>query len=212
MKINEVSKLSGVSVRTLHYYDEINLLKPTKLENGYRIYTEDDLNKLQQILFYKFLNFKLKDIVKLLEGEKQNIERLEEQRQLILKEKYRYEKILEVIDKTIEDYKGERKMVMEEKFSGFKREEMAKYEQEAKEKYGEEVIEESKRRQQGQEDVVAEKFNNVFFKLAEYKKEGLEVSNEKVQQEVESLYNAMRKYAFDCTLEVFFLYRKRLCR
>ena len=62
MKINEVSKITGVSLRTLHYYDKIGLLVPAKLENGYRVYSNDDLNKLQKILFYKYLNFKLSDI------------------------------------------------------------------------------------------------------------------------------------------------------
>ena len=52
MKINEVSKITGVSLRTLHYYDKIGLLVPAKLENGYRVYSNDDLNKLQKILFY----------------------------------------------------------------------------------------------------------------------------------------------------------------
>lgn len=51
MKINEVSKITGVSLRTLHYYDKIGLLVPAKLENGYRVYSNDDLNKLQKILF-----------------------------------------------------------------------------------------------------------------------------------------------------------------
>lgn len=203
MKINEVAKLSGVSVRTLHYYDEIGLLKPTKLENGYRVYTEDDLNKLQQILFYKFLNFKLSKILEILNEENDHLEILEKQRELVLKEKYRYEKILEVIDKTIAEYKGERKMSVEEKFSGFRREDVTKYEEKAKEKYGEEVIEESKRRQKGQEEIVNEKFNNVFLNLAKYKTLELDVSDEQVQHEIDNLYNNLRTYAFDCTIEIF---------
>lgn len=85
MKINEVAKVSGVSSRTLHYYDEIGLLKPTKLENGYRVYTANDLDKLQQILFYKFLSFKLSKIAEILNNKSNHLEILEEQRQLILK-------------------------------------------------------------------------------------------------------------------------------
>ena len=68
MKINEVSKITGVSLRTLHYYDKIGLLVPAKLENGYRVYSNDDLNKLQKILFYKYLNFKLSDIANIIEN------------------------------------------------------------------------------------------------------------------------------------------------
>ena len=98
MKINEVAKVSGVSSRTLHYYDEIGLLKPAKLENGYRVYTANDLDKLQQILFYKFLGFKLSKIAEILNNKSNHLEILEEQRQLILKEKSRYERILNTIE------------------------------------------------------------------------------------------------------------------
>ena len=190
MKINEVAKVSGVSSRTLHYYDEIGLLKPTKLENGYRVYTANDLDKLQQILFYKFLGFKLSKIAEILNNKSNHLEILEEQRQLILKEKSRYEQILNTIENTIKSYKGERNMSIEEKFSGFKLEDVKKYEQSAKEKYGEEVI-------------VNEKFNSVFRELAECKKLGLEHFDEKVQNQVDRLYNYLRKYGFDCTIEVF---------
>ena len=203
MRINEVAKVSGVSSRTLHYYDEIGLLKPTKLENGYRVYTENDLDKLQQILFYKFLGFKLSKISEILNNKSNKLEILEEQRQLILKEKSRYEQILNTIENTIKSHKGERNMSIEEKFSGFKLEDVKKYEQSAKEKYGEEVIEEAKNRQKGKEDIVNEKFNSVFRELAEYKRLGLELSDDKVQEQVDRLYSHLREYGFDCTIEVF---------
>ena len=192
MKINEVAKVSGVSSRTLHYYDEIGLLKPTKLENEYRVYTANDLDKLQQILFYKFLGFKLSKIAEILNNKSNKLEILEEQRQLILKE-----------ENTIKSHKGERNMSIEEKFSGFKLEDVKKYEQSAKEKYGEEVIEEAKERQKGKEDIVNEKFNSVFRELAECKKLGLEHFDEKVQNQVDRLYSHLREYGFDCTIEVF---------
>lgn len=124
MKINEVAKVSGVSSRTLHYYDKIGLLKPTKLENGYRGYTANDLDKLQQILFYKFLGFKLSKIAEILNNKSNHLEILEEQRQLILKEKSRYEQILNTIENTIKSHKGEGNMSIEGKFSGFKLEDV----------------------------------------------------------------------------------------
>ena len=63
LSIGETSKLTGISVRTLHYYDEINLLKPSEVtESGYRYYDDNALEKLQQILFYRELDFPLKDI------------------------------------------------------------------------------------------------------------------------------------------------------
>ena len=203
MKINEVVKLTGVSARTLQYYDEIGLLIPKKLDNGYRDYTNENLEKLQKILFYRCLKFKLNDIKELLDGETENLKILEQQRELILKEKEKFEIILHNIEKTIKTYKGEEIMTIEEKFNGFKKEDLNKYENQAIEKYGKETIEDSKKRQSGKEDVVAERFNEVFRSMAEYKKDGISIEESKVQSRVEDLYNHMNQYAFDCSVEVF---------
>ncbi len=62
--ISQVAELTGVSTRTLQYYDEIGLLKPSELtESGYRLYDDESLQKLQQILFFKELGFKIKEIL-----------------------------------------------------------------------------------------------------------------------------------------------------
>jgi len=119
MRINEVVKITGVSARTLQYYDEIGLLIPQKLDNGYRDYSEENLEKLQKILFYRFLKFKLNDIRELLEGDFDNLKILEQQRELILREKEKFEVILHNMEKTIRNYKGEQTMTIEEKFNGF---------------------------------------------------------------------------------------------
>ena len=203
MKINEVSKITGVSLRTLHYYDKIGLLVPAKLENGYRVYSNDDLNKLQKILFYKYLNFKLSDIANIIKNKNDSLIILEEQHKLLLKEKKKIENVIKTIEKTIKDYKGEIHMTIEEKFEGFKKGDMKKYEIEAKDKYGEEIVEESKRRQKGQESKAEDDFNNTFKAFAKYKKEELDITSEIVQKEVEKLYNHINKYGFDCSLEVF---------
>lgn len=71
--IKKVSEISGVSVRTLHHYDEIGLLSPHKNEHGYRYYTEKDLSYLQTILFYKYLGFTLKEIKGLLKQDESDI-------------------------------------------------------------------------------------------------------------------------------------------
>ena len=203
MRINEVAKLTGVSARTLQYYDEIGLLIPEKLNNGYRDYSDENLDKLQKILFYRFLKFKLNDIKELLDGDIDSLKILEQQRELILKEKEKFEIILHNIEKTIKTYKGEQKMTIEEKFNGFKKEDLNKYEDQAIEKYGKETIEESKKRQSDKEDIVAEKFNSVFRSMVEYKQDGLNIEEKEVQSKVEDLYNYMNKYAFDCSIEVF---------
>lgn len=203
MRINEVVKLTGVSARTLQYYDEIGLLIPQKLDNGYRDYTEENLEKLQKILFYRFLKFKLNDIRELLEGDFDNLKILEQQRELILREKEKFEVILHNIEKTISNYKGEQTMTIEEKFNGFKKEDLNKYENQAVEKYGKDTIEESKKRQSGREEIVTEEFNEVFRSMAKFKDENVDVAEKEVQSKVEDLYNNMNEYAFDCSIEVF---------
>lgn len=203
MKINEVAKLTGVSARTLQYYDEIGLLIPGKLNNGYRDYSDENLDKLQKILFYRFLKFKLSDIKELLDGDIDSLKILEQQRELILKEKEKFEIILHNIEKTIKTYRGEQTMTIEDKFNGFKKEDLNKYEDQAIEKYGKETIEESKKRQSGKEDIVTEKFNSVFRSMAEYRKNNINIEEKEVQSKVEELYNHMNKYAFDCSVEVF---------
>ena len=203
MRINEVVKLTGVSARTLQYYDEIGLLIPQKLDNGYRDYTEENLEKLQKILFYRFLKFKLNDIKELLEGDFDNLKILEQQRELILREKEKFEVILHNIEKTISNYKGEQTMTIEEKFNGFKKEDLNKYENQAVENYGKDTIEESKKRQSGREEIVTEEFNEVFRSMAKFKDENVDVAEKEVQSKVEDLYNNMNEYAFDCSIEVF---------
>lgn len=203
MRINEVVKLTGVSARTLQYYDKIGLLIPEKQDNGYRDYTHENLEKLQKILFYKFLKFKLNDIKVLLNGDIDNLKILEQQRELVLKEKEKFEVILHNIEKTIKNYKGEQTMTIEEKFNGFKREDFNKYENQAVEKYGKDTIEESKKRQSGREEIVTEEFNEVFRSMAKFKDENVDVAEKEVQSKVEDLYNNMNEYAFDCSIEVF---------
>ena len=203
MRINEVVKLTGVSARTLQYYDKIGLLIPQKLDNGYRDYTEENLEKLQKILFYRFLKFKLNDIKELLEGDFDNLKILEQQRELILREKEKFEVILHNIEKTISNYKGEQTMTIEEKFNGFKKEDLNKYENQAVEKYGKDTIEESKKRQSGREEIVTEEFNEVFRSMAKFKDGNVDVAEKEVQSKVEDLYNNMNEYAFDCSIEVF---------
>ena len=145
----------------------------------------------------------MNDIKELLDGETENLKILEQQRELILKEKEKFEIILHNIEKTIKTYKGEETMTIEEKFNGFKKEDLNKYEDQAIEKYGKETIEESKNRQSGREDIVTEKFNSVFHSMAEYKKNNINIEEKEVQSKVEELYNYMNEYAFDCSVEVF---------
>ncbi|MBN8823397.1 MULTISPECIES: MerR family transcriptional regulator [unclassified Spirosoma] len=142
--VNKLAKLAGVSVRTLHHYDRVGLLKPVvRTETKYRLYGEKELIRLQQILFYKELDFSLDEILHILEDpEFDTLKALESHKLALQARQFRLSKLLLTIDKTISTLKGERVMVTnEELYEGFPK--GREYRQEAIEKYGKEAIESS---------------------------------------------------------------------
>lgn len=102
-KIKEIADISGVSVRMLHYYDKIGLLKPENVSQaGYRLYTADDIKKLSQILFYKELGFSLEDIKKILcSSNADKLEVLKMQQQILTKKREKIDALLNAINKSI---------------------------------------------------------------------------------------------------------------
>ena len=150
--VNHLAKLAGVSVRTLHHYDRLGLLKPSiRTEAKYRMYGEKELIRLQQILFYKELDFSLGEIFSILEDPDFNMVMALESHKLALQARqYRLLTLLTTIDKTISTLKGERVMLTnEELYEGFPKGQS--YRQEAVAKYGGKEVEASEQnlRQQG---------------------------------------------------------------
>ena len=202
--IKEAAELSGVSVKTLHYYDKIGLLVPVKSENGYRTYSQEDLERLQVILYYKYLGFSLDQIAELLAEEKSNLlPHLTKQLDYLTQERQRLDTLISTLHKTIQEQKGERKMTIEEKFMGFSYQDHQKYHQKAVEEYGQEVMDQALDRQKGREDEVASAFNQVFQALAQNLKDGLPITVSENQEEAAKLLQAIRTYGFDCSMEVF---------
>src|SRR5207247_137988 len=119
--VKQVAAMSGVSVRTLHFYDETDLLKPAYCRaNGYRFYEEPQLLTLQQILFYRELGFELKQIKRILgRADFEKVAALQSHRQVLQKNLTRTRSLIETIDKTIKHLKGTKKMKTEEMFVGF---------------------------------------------------------------------------------------------
>lgn len=113
--------MSGVSVRTLHFYDETGLLKPSyQGANRYRYYEEPQLLTLQQILFYRELGFELKEIQRILgRPDFEKLAALKSHRRVLEKDLKRAHRLIETIDKTIEHLKGSKKMKDEDMFVGF---------------------------------------------------------------------------------------------
>src|SRR5690606_12824607 len=134
--VKQLADLSGVSVRTLHHYDEAGLLKPgSRTAAGYRLYGEAELLRLQQILFYRMLELPLREIQGLLDApEFDTLEALTQHRETLLLRKREMETMLATVDKTIRKLKGEIMMSDEELYAGFP-EDARKYRAEAVEKY-----------------------------------------------------------------------------
>lgn len=111
--ISQVAELTGISIRTLQYYDEIGLLKPSELtQSGYRLYNDEALQKLQQILFFKELGFKLKDIREILE--KPDFDRIaafKKQKEFLLLKRNRTDRLIQLLSRL---EKGEQCMSFKE--------------------------------------------------------------------------------------------------
>lgn len=119
--INTLAKMSGVSIRTLRFYDEIGLLKPAYVrENGYRYYQEEQLLILQQILFFKELDFDLKQIKEILNHNDFNKTKALQEHRIVLEKKIqKTRELVKTIDKTINHLEGNQSMNMNELYYGF---------------------------------------------------------------------------------------------
>lgn len=128
--VKKLAQLSGVSVRTLHFYDEIGLLKPAYTgDNNYRYYEEEQLLLLQQILFYRELGFSLADIKDVLQGSGfDKITALESHRKRLEKNMNQTKQLIQTIDKTIAYLRGKQKMKDEEFYYGFDSEQQKQHE------------------------------------------------------------------------------------
>jgi DNA-binding transcriptional MerR regulator len=141
-KIKEVSDMVGVTVRTLHHYDRTGLLKPrTVTAAGYRLYSDADLEKLQQILFFKELGFRLQEIKGILDNPGfDRRQALRSQMKLLLEKKKRLEAIISLADQTLKTVKGGIAMNKKDMFQAFDMSEIEKHQQqyteETKHKYG----------------------------------------------------------------------------
>lgn len=135
LKVNEVAKLAGITVRTLHYYDEIGLLHPSNItEAGYRIYNDDALEKLQQILFFKELDFPLIDIKEIMTNPHYDkTECLYKHKELLLQKRSHIDGLITLVENTI---KGEKAMSFKEFDMTEIEENKKKYAAEVKERWG----------------------------------------------------------------------------
>ena len=205
MQIKEFAKLTGVSVRTLHYYDEIGLLKPALVDaqNGYRFYDENSLLRMQEILFYRELDFPLKSILEILSSPDYDKQKaLAEQRKLLELKKERLERIIDALDGAT---KGKVTMAA---FDNSDYETARKqYEVEAKQRWGEtdaykEHAEKTAKYTKDKWQDVNDGLMVIFTKFAECMKNGNTADSDDAQALVKELQNYITENYYTCTKEI----------
>ena len=137
-KIREVARLAGISVRTLHHYDEIGLVRPsTRSAAGYRLYESADLDRLQQVLFFRELDFPLEEIERILNDPKFDVAAaLRMQRHLLSERADRTAALIRAVDTALRTLEGGKTMTDEDRFAGLGDFDPGKYETEAQDRWG----------------------------------------------------------------------------
>ncbi|MBP0977664.1 MAG: MerR family transcriptional regulator [Oscillospiraceae bacterium] len=205
-QIKEFAKLTDVSVRTLHYYDETGLLKPAFVDeqNGYRFYDENSLERMQQILFYRELDFPLKDILKILSSPDYDRKKaLEAQKELMILKKNRIEKLISALDDAVKGVKINMKVFDNSEFEE-KREEYAR---EAKEKWGNTEAYSEFEKKTGSfstDDIrsLAAGIDEVMAEFAECMKNGSAPDSAEAKDLVRKLQNYITETSYTCTDEI----------
>lgn len=204
LSIGEAAKLSHVSVRTLHYYDEIGLLKPVETnDSGYRFYDEKALEKLQIILFFRELEFSLKDISKIMsQPYYDKKESLLKQKELLKLKRERIDRLIALIDDTI---KGDNDMSFKQ-FDNMEFKNLRdKYAEEAEKLYRKtdaykESEEKAKKYSREDWNTISKEAENIMSEF--YSKKDCNVDSDEVYMLVEKWRNHITKYYYNCTKEI----------
>ncbi|KOS64356.1 MerR family transcriptional regulator [Lysinibacillus agricola] len=202
--IQGLAQLSGVSTRTLRYYDEIGLLKPARTnEAGYRFYGQFEVDMLQQILFYRALDMKLATIQEIIQApDFQHKEALKTHHAALLKRKEQLEKIVQTVEKTIQSIEEEQPMTNEEKFNGFKEklieENEKQYGQEIRAEYGNKTVEASNAKLMNMTEEQYEAMQQLEQQLFNRLKEAMAIGNTKndVAMEVAELHKRWLSFSW----------------
>lgn len=172
LTIKKLSEITGVTKRALRFYEENELIKSTRGENNYRMYDESTLDQVQLILFFKYFGFTLAEIKEVLAKDKNaQMALLSAQRQKLEVQQAQIKRVLTTLDQTILEHNGGNKMTEEEKFAAFKEEKIAEneatYGTEIREKYGEEVVEQSNQKFKGLTQAQMARMDEIHAELGE---------------------------------------------
>lgn len=143
--VKQLADFAGITVRTLHYYDEIDLLKPTEIgDNGYRKYDDAALYRLQQILFYREMGVELLEIKAIMnQPDFDVVGALQSHRQGLREKIKRLQHLVSTVDRTLEHLTGAGDMSKKQLFDGFSEEKQKDYERRARLEYGPDLVNES---------------------------------------------------------------------
>jgi len=199
MTVNEVSKLTGVSVRTLHYYDEIGLLKPAQsTDAGYRLYDGDNLQRLQQILLFRELEFPLNDIKRIIDSPNFSKEHaLDDQIELLKMKQKHFADLLQHAEKLREEISMD--------FTAFDKSKIEDYKKQAKEKWGEtaaykEYETKTASKDDAEMNEFAKELMQIFAEFGEMK--NLDPASESVQCQVKNLQDFISEKYYTCTKQI----------
>lgn len=210
--VKQLAQIAGVTIKTLHLYDKMELLKPLmRTEAGYRTYGDNELLRLQQILFYRELDFPLKEIADILDDPDFDVvQSLERQMKMLLVKEARLGTLLKTIDKTIYSLKNRTMLNAEELYEGLPPEQAAAYRKEAIQTYGKEVVEKAENHMLtlSKQDIkiLVERQKELAIMINDLKQE--DPLGDKVQQLIDEHYVNTRKLwgthnAKDCQLETY---------
>lgn len=192
--VQKLASLAGISTRTLRYYDEIGILKPARMNSsGYRIYGEKEVDRLQQIMFYRELGVSLKKIQEILTSPFfDRVSALREHHEKLLQKRNQLDLLINNVEKTIAFTEGRIKMSDKEKFEGFKKkmidENEKKYGKEIREKYGDETIDQSNAKLMNMPEEQYNEMQRINAQFMKTLKEAFEIgdpSNEVAQKAVD---------------------------
>ena len=201
MTVHEVSKLTGVSIRTLQYYDKIGLLKPSAYTDaGYRLYDDTALERLQQILLFRELEFSLTEIREMLDApDFDRNKALDQQIELLLLKKEHLEHLI-TFARSLKQTGGK---YMD--FTAFDTKKMDEYSRRAKEQWGktaayQEYEEKSARQTDLQKKDITNNFMMIFAEFGQMK--DLNPASEQVQAQVNKLQEFITSHYYTCTKEI----------
>jgi DNA-binding transcriptional MerR regulator len=203
--VKQMAELAGISVRTLHFYDQKGLLKPCGYEaNGYRKYGQKEVLRLQQIMFFRELDFKLEEIKSIIDKPGFDISQaLRDHRRLLESKITRYEQLIKTVDSTLLKIKGEQEMNEKEYYTGFSREQQEKYKQEIRQKYGSKALDESEARTKNWSkadfESTIEDSSLIFSAIKDNMAQGYD--NPAVQAQIKQLHIWLNKF-YECDLNM----------